>query len=220
MEQKKNTTKTNDRTNNQTKEPNKMEDNTQTNDSIPSEVQDLFSDLGKLRSTPAGGESTIMEKKLTVVPVRKPSKECFFRVHPEHHLDASVLELKEEGDTLLITPNLLPHLVGEQCIVHKRLQLAITRQGVPFIWPLRHPKEGKRDAWAISAMDAALMGVSQWVRIQANMPLGAYEIAVAKVDVDPAWPTQSFNELMRIAFKGAIIDSLDHPALKQLRGEA
>ena len=192
-----------------------MENNT----NIPPEVKDLFSDLGKLKSTPLGGESSIMEKVLHTIPVRKPSKECFFRVHPEHHIDALVLELKEEGDTLVIDPNLLPHLVGEQCVVHKRLQLGITRQGVPFIWPLRHPKEGKRDTWAISAMDAAVLAISQWVRIQSNMPLGAYEITTAKVEADPVWPTQSFNELMRIAFKGSTITSLDHPALRQLRGE-
>jgi hypothetical protein len=186
---------------------------------IPTHVQDLFSDLEKLKSTPAGAESTVMEKVLTVVPVRKPSKECFFRVHPEHHLDTLVLELKEEGSTLLIAPDMRPHMLNEKCVVHKRLQLAITRQGVPFIWPLRHPQEGKRDTWAISAMDAAHLAINQWVRIQANMSLGAYDTSVAKVVVDPVWPTQSFNELMRIAFKGSVIDSPDHPCLQQLRGE-
>jgi hypothetical protein len=192
-----------------------MENNT----SIPPAVQDIFTDLSKLCSTPVGGESTITEKVLSVVPVRKPSKECFFRVHPEHHIDAAVLELKEEGDTLVIAPHLLPYLIGEACVVHKRLQLAITRQGVPFIWPLRHPREGKRDLWATSAMDAATLAVSQWVRIQSKMTLGAYEISFAKVEADVVWPTQSFNEIMRIAFKGSTITSLDHPALRQLRGE-
>ena len=186
---------------------------------MPAHVQDLFSDLGKLKSTPASGESTITEKILTVVPVRKPAKECFFRVHSEHHLDTVVLELKEEGEILIIVPDLLPHLVGEQCVVHRRLQLAITRQGVPFIWPLRHPKEGKRDSWAISAMDAANTAVRQWVRIQANMSLGAYEITTAKIESEPVWPTQSFSELLRIAFKGLVVESLDHPSLRQLRGE-
>jgi hypothetical protein len=186
---------------------------------IPPHVQDLFSDLEKLRSAPAEGESTITEKLLTVVPVRKPAKESFFRVHPEHHLDTVVLELKEEGEILVIAPNLVPQLVGEQCVVHKRLQLAITRQGVPFIWPMRLPKEGKRDSWAISAMDAATTATKKWVRLQANMSLGAYEITVAQIDAEPVWPTQSFNALMRIAFKGSVIESLDHPSLKQLRGE-
>ncbi len=37
----------------------------------------------------------------------------------------------------------------------------------------------------------------------------------------PEWPQESLGELLKIAFKGGkLIDSVDHPVLKRLRGEA
>ena len=37
---------------------------------------------------------------------------------------------------------------------------------------------------------------------------------------DPEWPDLPFNQLLRIAFKNRVVDSLDHPTLQRLRGEA
>ena len=37
---------------------------------------------------------------------------------------------------------------------------------------------------------------------------------------DPEWPTLSFQELLRIAFRDRLIDRLDHPVIKRLRGLA
>ena len=57
---------------------------------------------------------------------------------------------------------------------------AINRQGVLFLWPIRLPgADGKLDDWSRSAMDAADEAKSRWVRITANMSLGAYDVAVA-----------------------------------------
>ncbi len=36
----------------------------------------------------------------------------------------------------------------------------------------------------------------------------------------PTWPDVSFRDLLAIAFKGKRIDTLDHPVLRRLRGEA
>ena len=35
---------------------------------------------------------------------------------------------------------------------------------------------------------------------------------------DPDWPELSFAEIFRIAFKDRLINSLDHPVVKRLRG--
>ena len=63
--------------------------------------------------------------------------------------------------------------------------------------------------------------MTKWVRIKANMSLGAYEIFSAEsVMQDPTWPELPFNELLRIAFRDRIISSADHPVVKRLRGLA
>jgi hypothetical protein len=52
------------------------------------------------------------------------------------------------------------------------------------------------------------------------MSLGAYDVFEATGPFpEPQWPGIGFEELLRIAFKGRYIDSLDHPVLRRLRGE-
>jgi hypothetical protein len=63
------------------------------------------------------------------------------------------------------------------------------------------------------------MAMTRWIRMKANMSLGAYEITVAEsVMADPVWPDRSFQELVRIAYRDRMITALDHPVIKRLRG--
>ncbi len=53
------------------------------------------------------------------------------------------------------------------------------------------------------------------------MSLGAYRIFEATGELpEPEWPVENMRDLLEIAFKGGrLIDSIDHPVLKRLRGE-
>ena len=35
---------------------------------------------------------------------------------------------------------------------------------------------------------------------------------------EPAWPEVPFKELLRIGFRDRLVDNVDHPVLKRLRG--
>ena len=60
-----------------------------------------------------------------------------------------------------------------------------------------------------------------WVRVVANQGVGGYEIISAAGDLaPPAWPAMSFVDLLEIALRDRLIDTLDHPILKRLRGES
>ena len=70
-------------------------------------------------------------------------------------------------------------------------------------------------------MAAAEKAVSTWVRVAANMSLGAYDLHVALGDLpEPEWPDFSFSEILRIAFRERYVDNMDHPLPRSLRGEA
>ena len=59
------------------------------------------------------------------------------------------------------------------------------------------------------------------MRVKANMSLGAYEMFEAGATIpDPEWPAESFQELLRIAFRDRLVDRLDHPFIAKLRGLA
>jgi hypothetical protein len=70
-------------------------------------------------------------------------------------------------------------------------------------------------------MDAADKAKTQWIKVVANMGLGAYDQYVATAQFPaPTWPDITFQAIIRIAFRDRMISDWDHPVLKQLRGEA
>ncbi len=163
-------------------------------------------------------------KKLITVPVRKPTKAEFVRVHadPAYRLDTLLLELKDQrGEAYLIGHEIRDQIASESTVGARRLVTAVNRQGITFLWPLRLPgPDGRLDPWGQSALDIAVIAQDSWVRVTSNTSLGAYEASVATGDIGkPAWPTESLLDLLRIAFNGRVIREWDHPVLKVLRGE-
>ena len=158
-------------------------------------------------------------KRLTTVPVRKPSKIQWFRIHPEYKLDVLLLKYGDRGDDYyLIEPSLADQLIDLAQAF--KLVVAVDRQGVVFVWPLRISDAERALAWHLSALEAASHAEFQWTRMEARMGLGAYEIHAAEgITDEPQWPKMSMNEILGIAFKNKIIDRLDHFVLQQLRGE-
>jgi hypothetical protein len=63
--------------------------------------------------------------------------------------------------------------------------------------------------------------MEKWVRVTANMSLGAYEIWEAVGNLpEPEWPQLSFQDILKIAFRDRIVDRPDHPLIMKLRGAA
>jgi hypothetical protein len=183
---------------------------------------DIFSDLAALRLSQDFDASLGVKRALLTVPVRKPAREWFVRTNPALRIETCVLELKEDRETYLVVPALRSELASESTFGPRALFVAMNRQGVLFVWPIRLPgPDGKIDDWNRSALEAASMAETQWIRVASNMPLGAYDVFIASADwPEPSWPDLPLSEILRIAFKGRVIDSLDHPVLKRLRGEA
>lgn len=187
-----------------------------------SAVPDPF-DPASLRLTQDFQATGGVQKHVTTVPVRKPTKEEFVRVRPEpeYILDTLVLELKESREMYLIAPALRDELASESTVGPRRLMTAINRQGVLFIWPLKLPAaDGRQDKWSESALEAAEKAKTEWVRVQADMSLGAYVFYTPIGEVPPPeWPQITFAAALRLAFRTAFIDSDDHIVLRRLRGE-
>jgi hypothetical protein len=191
-------------------------------DPVRPSPSDPFADLGKLRLSQDFAATLGVKKLLTTVPVRKPSGQEFIRVHPgeTYRLPTTVLELKDEREMYLVARELWGELPGELKPV--ALYTTVNRQGVVFLWPVRLPSEdGRIDEWNRSALEAAERAAQRWVRVKANMSLGAYEIFEATGNLpEPKWPDCDFKTLLETAFKVRYIDSVDHPVIRRLRGEA
>jgi hypothetical protein len=123
------------------------------------------------------------------------------------------IELKDDREVYLVSPTLYAALQGETTCA--TIFTAINRQGVTFLWAVRiPPADAKDNAWWQSSREGAELAMKGWVRVKANMSLGAYEITAAESLIpEPEWPQQSFQELLRIAFKDRLVDRLDHPVV-------
>jgi hypothetical protein len=174
-----------------------------------------------LRLSQNFAETVGVKKTIVTVPVRKPNRQDFVRVHPsdEYRLETAVLELKEERETYLVDPALWPVLPGE--LTPKVLFTTVNRQGVLTLWPVRLTgDDGRLDDWNASALEAAEMARKGWVRVTANMSLGAYEVYEATGDLPaPDWPDMALAEILEVAFKGHYVTEIDHPVIRRLRGE-
>jgi hypothetical protein len=186
------------------------------------EIPDPF-DLENLRLNPSYVETAGVKKLRNTVPARRPSPQDFVRVHPDptYRENFGMIELKDDREDYLVLPHLLPQLPGE--IVFKTIFTAINRQGVVFLWPVRLPSpDDKPNAWWQSAREAAELAMTKWVRMRANMSLGAYDLFTAESDIpDPEWSElEPFQDLVRIAYRGRLVVALDHPVIKRLSGRS
>jgi hypothetical protein len=168
-------------------------------------------------------ENVGVKKHITSVPVRKPHRHSFVRTRldTEYRLSpAAIIEDSESREAYIVAPDIAVELSNEFNLVE--LFTAIDRQGGLSIWPVKLPGiDGRQNAWHTSMMAAAEMATKKWVRVVANMSVGAYDVFEATGNLpEPEWPELTFPRILEIAFRGRVIDSFDHPLLKRLRGEA
>jgi hypothetical protein len=187
----------------------------------PQPAPDPF-DLSKMRLSQSFIETSGVKKLLTTVPVGKPNPQDFMRVHPspEYRETLAMVELKEDREFYVLYTEIAHDMPGEYFMA--TLHAGINRQGVVRLVPVKLPgSDGKVMEWHRSMAEFVERAMTRWVRVKANMSLGAYEMFEASATIpDPTWPDIPFRELLRTAFRDRLVDRFDHPLIKRLRGEA
>jgi hypothetical protein len=179
-------------------------------------------DLAALSLGQDFAETAGVKRLLKTIPVRRLNPQDFIRTHPDpdYRRDFRVVELKEDRELFLVRPEIASELEGE--LAFRTLYTAVSRQGVVFFWPVViPPPDAKNNEWWRSAREAAELATTRWIRMKSNLSLGAYEMFEAGGQIpDPQWPDIEFRELLRIAFRDRLIDRVDHPVIRRLRGLA
>jgi len=98
----------------------------------------------------------------------------------------------------------------------------VNRANDLFLWRIKLPgPDGRPNSWSESALDVAKSAEAAWCRMVADMANGIYSHWESDRSFpDPKWPALSLAEIIKLAFRGRMIDSLDHPVLRELRGES
>jgi hypothetical protein len=162
-----------------------------------------------------------VKKKISIVSVGKPKRNSWWIANPEHMLVTGILydETATGKDAYLVDPGLVMELGDD--VVRTSLHGVITRQGVYMIVPVRMPgTDGRVDSWNESMREAVTASYGQPVRTASNRDAGHYELFTAPASFEmPPWPSESWQQLLVIAFRDRIIDTFEHPVLRRLRGE-
>lgn len=175
--------------------------------------------LDAIRVSP---DDITVERVLLTVPVRRPNRREFFRVHPspDYTIPAFVY-VREDGldrETFLVTPA-LRDVLGDDG-VHVIIFTCVNRRGVAFLWPAKLPvANGAGREWSASALECAEMAKTHWIKMFGDRDLGAYAASRAQGDLgEPAWPERTLEELIKVAFKDRYIRDPDHDVIRELDG--
>jgi hypothetical protein len=166
-----------------------------------------------LIETGAGGEVT--RDEMASLPVDKPSKTQFFRIHPTLYADVNVLKVEGINGTerYAVVPSMVKSLDGVSLCT---LFFGVHRDGSYFLWPVNATSP---DGYSRSARQIAVAAMKQWCRLVSNRAASVYINRVAPHCTDtPVWPEdKTFTDLLVLAFAdGHIIDSPDHPIVKEM----
>jgi hypothetical protein len=170
---------------------------------------------------------TSVKKIITVIPIRKPEAHEYFRTHPDPIWERPLVVVEnkiEKRDALyIVTPGIVPSL-GELGIKYRMVYLfpTLTLQQAFFLTPVTVPEwDGRKNDWSTTGYDAAQLAKTTWIkRVSGD---GMYKLFGAEGQhPEPKWLENMTPEyLYGIAFRdGRIIDHLEHPVIKQLRGAA
>ncbi len=177
-------------------------------------------DLKALRLPANYGATLGVKKLLTNVPVGRPRKTLFFRAHSSDDMafPAMVLEQKEVRESYIVMPDVAQEIT--EMLRPVMLHAAIDRQNNVFLIPVPLPGEsGLRNPWHESLAQAVEQAKLKWLRITANMSIGGYDVYQAEAALpEPEWPGHDIETLIRVAFRGKIIQGLDHPIVQSLLG--
>jgi hypothetical protein len=179
-------------------------------------------DLDALRLPTNYAEMANLTKPILTVPVRKPGKQEFIRVHPDPEMSVDISLLRIDGDrddVFLLSPGMHAALPEEARAT--RLYLTCNTLNVIAVWPISLPSgDGRPNEWLVSAERIAHLAREKWVRLKSNKSLGAYEAIVASTELpEPQWPDKPLDEIIAIAFQGRVITAPNHPVVRRLRGE-
>jgi hypothetical protein len=183
---------------------------------------DPFANLESLRLSQDFAAAANVKPVFTTIAVRKPNRHEFVRVRrgEESRFTTGTFTQKDSRETYMVAPDLWSMMPGE--IQPTLLVVAMSRQSaVPFVWALTLPgPDGRPNRWHESGIEAARLAEESWVRVVADMSAGFYVPYAAQGELpEPAWPDMSLEELLRLAFGQRFIRDVNHPVLRQLRGE-
>jgi hypothetical protein len=154
--------------------------------------------------------------------LRKPNDQEFVRSSPrkDHHLVVgSIADKQDVGKIYIVASALLEPIRAEfaRAVRGVELVLAQSLAGASLVWPvpLAEDRGGK---WNSTQRAACEQSKARWTNMASEK--GQYEVTTVNNPREVDWDSfPSFRDVLRQAAAERLIDSMDHPLLRKLRGE-
>ncbi len=183
-------------------------------------VMDTSAWLDELR-LPDNYTKVVSGIKLPLKPsFGKLNRHRFSRVHPhaDYKIPVLLVEDKELGEAYIASYNVASYL--GTAATPKILRLAVDNAGVPKIvaQPIQDVS-GRLNLWTQTAIQAISLAEREWIRVEADMSAQQYTIIQAANDLgEPRWPNEPMDVLVKEVFQGNVINTPEHPFIRQREG--
>lgn len=161
-----------------------------------------------------------LQGELTFVPVMRPNPQSWIYIPSNQEMRATVavLELKQRKETYLVRPQVAASLDGE--CSNRLLVPYQDRDGGLFLWAVRlTDSRGGLDSWTTSALRVVHEYCDKWIKVKAKMNASCYEVILAPIEIPPPeWPPEGLRFLVNRAFKNRVINTINDPTIKRLKG--
>ena len=177
-------------------------------------------DFGQVKARGTTQESLATETEITVIPIRQPKSDEFFRCdyREEMQMAVNIFTLKDEQEEYLIDENVIQSIGHETLIKRKTAFVCYTMSNTPFVATIPLPDDqGKVNQWHKSALMTMERAKTEWIRRQAERKTSQYTIQVAKPNICPELKLTdlTIEEVIDQAFEDYYIFDTDHPVLKK-----
>jgi hypothetical protein len=151
------------------------------------------------------------EEKSSDVRLGKPPKGNYFTVRVEDRAYYFILEM-EGRDPYIVAPSIAKQKTDEDVIRPILVVRYITMAGEEGLWLLKLDRpDAKSNRFNTSALRILEEAEKGWVRLISAKGHYRYQVSKKTLEQTPArFSNRSFQELINIAFRDRVIDSLDH----------
>ena len=152
------------------------------------------------------------------IEVRRPKPKEWFRAYSGETLERLWVH---EGDGIndfhLVRNDIAANMPDE--FVEVYLGLCINSSGKMFLWPIKCGGQSGQE-FTESALQHLSQARTTWLRRKWVPRIKAHQSDVNSLDgIEPEWPADlSVRKIISRAFSGRVIESMDHPRLKFVRG--
>lgn len=211
-----------------------IEDSSTASQVVTEKSGDPYSAVKHLLVPTGLGTSLPTQRVRTHIKVERPAPTSWFRVYPvwgpwDDAFRIFIYECQGDIPSQLVEPHVVSEDLGLKI---KRPTLYVDRSGELRLWLIAGGSysgaapRAAPSSWETTAIQAAEIARTAWVRISSNKSAGIYDIHRVREGVvvpEPDW--SGFGDLDPVTILGLAfgadrrIASVDHPILKTLRGE-